>query len=256
MDKRAYVAAAFAAALALGWWVVSSSSHEGDGRGASAVARTAVSGSSLAGANKGGGGVLAAEVDDANVVAAEFVKPGHKMEDLRDKAESEALDLEKSLEDGRGEWLELAVQLGDPRPLMDLDGRFACKRLLEESCALDIRLVIDPGGDVLYASGSTAQESRGNCDAYAACMTQHYTQRSFPHGNDEPLAVLLSRHTGEPDDAFFEDPVQIRSMISILSEDLAAAEELPEFDTPQFQLRYRLQRLSVEALEQAATALE
>ena len=200
--------------------------------------------------------MLPAEVDDANLVPAEFAKPGQNLKNLREKADSEAFDIEKLIEDGDGEWLDLAVQLKDPRPLMDVEGRFACERLLEESCSLDIRLVIDPEGDVLYASGYTGKESRADCDAYAACMTQSYIQRSFPHGQDGPLALLLSRQTGEPQDPFFEDPLKIRSMVSILSDDLAAAKDSPEFDTPGFQLRYRLQELGIEGLEQAASKLE
>ena len=256
MNKKVYAAAAVAAALALGlfWAVPSSTSDKGEGAVHSA-SRGEGAGSSLADASRGGG-VLSAEVDDANVVPAEFVKPGQKLKDLREKADSEALDIEKLIEDGDGEWLDLAVQLKDPRPLMDVEGRFACKRLLEEPCSLDVRLVIDPEGDVLYASGYTGAESRADCDAYAACMTQSYTQRSFPHGRGEPLAVKLSRQTGEPHDPFFEDPVKVRSMVSVLSDDLEAARDAPEFDTPGFQLRYRLQKLGVEGLEQVASKLE
>lgn len=256
MNKKVYAAAALAAALALGlFWAVSSSTSE-DGEGPKRFASgAAVSRSSVGDAGRGGG-VVPAEVDDANLGPAEFAKPGQKLKDLREKADREALDLEKLIEDGDGEWLDLAVQLKDPRPLMDVEGRFACKRLLEESCSLDVRLVIAPEGDVLYASGYTGEESRADCDAYAACMTQSYIQRSFPHGQETPLAVLLSRQTGEPHDPFFEDPQRIRSMVSVLSDDLAAAQDAPDFDTPGFQLRYRLQKLGVEGLEQVASQLE
>ena len=256
MDKKVYVAAAFAVALALALlWAASSSTSNGVEEDRQAASGAAVSRSSVAGAGKSGG-VLPADADEANIVPAEFAKPGFELKALREKADSEALDLEKLIEDGDVEWLDLAVQLKDPRPLMDVEERFACKRLLKESCSLDVRLVIHREGDVLYASGYTGEDSQADCDAYAACMTQHYTQRSFPHGSEAPLAVLLSRHTGEPYAPFFEDPVKIRSIVSVLSEDLAAAESSPDFDTPSLQLRYRLQKLGVEGLEAAASKLE
>lgn len=202
------------------------------------------------------GGVLPAEVDPANLPPPEVVAPGVDAETMRTLASEDAMDLEAELDKGHGQWLELAVAFRDPRPKLDGHGGFVCSRFLAESCALEVRLVIAADGTVLFASGRTDDASRTTCDAYAACMARHYAGRRFPHGGPEPLAVTLPRQTGKPRDPFFDDPVNLRGLITTLEDDLAAAREVAEFGTPSFQLRYRLQQAAVEAYGTLAQQLE